>query len=257
LALLGVGALHLVDHEDLSLSNRNRYVGARHDDPIPGSRKVELGKRLIQSIDPEIAVEIVPDGLLCRAGFNAVRTADVVFGCVDHDGVRFVLNELCLAYRKVLIDLASDAPEPGCYGGRVTVVTGNNGCLSCRDLLDQKEVRQLLSPASVIENERAAYGITHDALDEAGPSVVFLNGVIASLGVGEFSALITGTRTPYSHLEYRGHEGIVRRRKDEPMPDCYYCGATSGQGDAAGLDRYLKSEASDAATPGHRASTTV
>ena len=36
LALLGVGELSLVDHEELDRTNLNRYVGARHSDPIPG-----------------------------------------------------------------------------------------------------------------------------------------------------------------------------------------------------------------------------
>ena len=44
LALLGVGALTLVDGEELSESNKNRYVGVRHDDPVPGSRKVDLAE---------------------------------------------------------------------------------------------------------------------------------------------------------------------------------------------------------------------
>ena len=37
LALLGVGSLVLVDAEELDETNGNRYVGATHDDPIPGS----------------------------------------------------------------------------------------------------------------------------------------------------------------------------------------------------------------------------
>ena len=42
LALYGVGTIVVADHEELSTSNRNRYVGAWHDDPIPGSPKVSI-----------------------------------------------------------------------------------------------------------------------------------------------------------------------------------------------------------------------
>src|SRR5688572_12399233 len=56
LALLGVGRLVLIDSEELDASNLNRYIGARYDDPIPGSPKVEIGERLIKSIDPNIEV---------------------------------------------------------------------------------------------------------------------------------------------------------------------------------------------------------
>jgi hypothetical protein len=175
LALLGVGALTLVDHEDLSRSNRNRYVGAWHDDPVPGSPKVDLGRRLAELIDPAIIVARVRDNLLSPSAICALRGCDYVFGCVDTDGARFVLNEFCLAFCKPLFDLASDAPEPDYYGGRVAVVWGDSGCLHCRGLLDEAEVRRFLSPAEILENEASVYGIDHAALGEAGPSVVSVN----------------------------------------------------------------------------------
>ena len=122
LALLGVGELTLIDHEELSVSNRNRYIGAWHDDPIPGSSKVRLGQRLSEHIDPSINVSIISDPFPSSAALKALRDSDYVFGCVDSDGVRFVLNETCLAYERPYFDLASDVPEPDCYGGRVTFV---------------------------------------------------------------------------------------------------------------------------------------
>ena len=76
----------------------------------------------------------------------AIEGADYVFGCVDNDGVRFFINEACVAYEKPLIDLASDVPEPGVFGGHVAITTGNHGCLHCLDLLDPDEVRRYFSP---------------------------------------------------------------------------------------------------------------
>lgn len=241
LALLGVGHLDLIDHEELSQSNRNRYVGVWHGDPIPGSKKVDLGRRLANLIDPGVGVSVVRDRFPSATALNALRNADYVFGCVDSDGVRFVLNEACLSYRKPLLDLASDVPEPGCYGGRVAFV-GDKDCLVCRKVLDPTEVRRAHSPQSARENEAAVYGIDQRALDEAGPSVVSLNGVIASLGVTEFMAAVTGIREPYPHLDYRGDQGTIRRRKF-PENDCYYCNNVRRKGDAAGIDRYFTAAA--------------
>ena len=34
LSLLGVGGLALIDPQEMDASNRNRYIGARYDDPI-------------------------------------------------------------------------------------------------------------------------------------------------------------------------------------------------------------------------------
>ena len=44
MALLGVRKVILVDAEELDETNRNRFVGARFDDPVPGSLKVSLAK---------------------------------------------------------------------------------------------------------------------------------------------------------------------------------------------------------------------
>lgn len=236
LTLLGVGSLTLIDHEEVSQSNRNRYVGVWHSDSIPGSSKADLGRRLASLIDPSVGVTVVKEKFPSPPALTALINADYVFGCVDSDGVRFVLNEACLAYRKPLFDLASDVPETGCYGGRVCFIE-DNGCLYCRDVLDAKEVRQLLSPPSARENETAVYGIDRRALDEVGPSVVSVNGVVASLGVTEFMAAATGIRKPHPHLEYRGDRGTVNHRQ-LPEGDCYYCNYVKGQGDAANIDRY-------------------
>ena len=236
LALLGIGHLNLIDHEELSQSNRNRYVGVWHGDPIPGSSKVDLGKRLANLIDPSVGVSVVRERFPSASALNAILNADYVFGCVDSDGVRFVLNEACLAYRKPLFDLASDVPESSCYGGRVVFVR-DKSCLQCRNVLDPAEVRRFLSPPSVRENETAVYGIDQRALDKVGPSVVSVNGVVASLGVTEFMAAVTGIRDPYPHLEYRGDQGTVRRRQLAEV-DCYYCSGVKGQGDAANISRY-------------------
>ena len=97
---------------------------------------------------------------------------------------------------EALIDLASDAPEPGVFGGHVAIVTGGHGCLHCLDLLDPDDVRRFLSPAEMVENEAAVYGINASALLETGPSVVSVNGVVASLGVTAFMALATGIQIP-------------------------------------------------------------
>lgn len=239
LCLLGIGALTLIDDEELDHSNRNRYIGSWHDDPVPGSPKVDLGRRLASLIDPQISMTAIRDSLLSPAALKALRDCDYVFGCLDSDGARFVLNEMCLAYGKPLFDLASDAPEPGYYGGRVAVVFADSGCLYCRGLLDEEDVRRFLESQEARENEASVYGIDRDALGEAGPSVVSVNGVVASLGATEFMAVVTGIRPPHLHLNYRGDLGTVGRRDDKRAEDCYYCNEIKGRGDAANIERYF------------------
>ena len=245
LALLGIGGLNLVDKEDLAESNRNRYVGVWHDDPVPGTRKVDLGERLAALIDPTIRVRKVSKSLVSVEGFDAVKSADVVFGCLDSDGVRNILNELCLAYDIPFFDLASDIirgekPE---YGGRVCAVVGGKRCLMCMDLLDQAEVSLDFAGAAERRDRDAIYGVNKTALGEGGPSVVSVNGAVASLAVTEFVVMATGLREPKGLLNYYGHRGIVTAGAGDPEPGCYYCKLGRGQREAAGVERYLVDEA--------------
>ena len=131
-------------------------------------------------------------------------------------------------------------PEPGIFGGKVAIVTNGHGCLHCLGLLDPDEVRRYLSPIELIENEAAVYGVKVSALSETGPSIVSVNGVVASLGVTAFMALATGMQFPYKIQTYRGDQGTVSRKTITEAKDCYYCSAVRGQGDRANLERYFR-----------------
>lgn len=240
-ALLGFGKISVVDIEELSESNRNRYAGAWHSDPVPGSLKVDLAMRHINLIDTDIEVTAIHADIVSEAAFSAIKVADYVMGCVDEDGVRFFLNEASLAYGKTLIDLASDAPEPGRYGGRVSVVGKDTGCLCCREEIDMQDARRYLSSDGMRRNEAAAYGIPQGALGTAGPSVVSINGVIASLGVTALMNLATGTALPFTRQTFRGDLGTISKSAETGRPDCYYCRSVRGLGDDAGLGRFFRS----------------
>lgn len=242
LALLGVGRLVLIDPEEVDDTNRNRYVGLRHDDPVPGMPKVTLGRRLTNETNPEVEVTPIAESLRSQAAFDAIVGCDYVFGCLDNEGARLILNELCSAYAKPYFDLASDVLDEGSrYGGRVCVVRDGTGCLSCYDELDTEAAHRDLMSDSQRRDHEAIYGVPVDALGEVGPSVVSINGVVASLGVTEFMRIATGMpRQATNHLRYRGERGIVNVVADDPNPDCYYCSGIRGKGHDVDVGRYLK-----------------
>lgn len=240
LTLLGVKRIISVDDQELDETNRNRFIGARHTDPVPGSKKVALIDRLIKEINPDVESIPLSYELVSEQAFSAVKSADWVFGCFDEDGPRAILNELCAAYAKPYIDLASDVPSPGIYGGRVCVALNGNGCLDCLGLLDRKAVRRYFETKEQLEEEDRIYGIARDALEQQGPSVSPLNGVIAALGSTEFMVAVTGLRAPTRLQEYRGWESKVVVVKDEPRPDCLCCKGNRGKGPEADIERYLQ-----------------
>ena len=241
LALLGVGRLVLIDPEQVEETNRNRYVGLRHSDPVPGLPKVTLGRRLAEEINPQVEVVAVSNCLRSESAFEAIIRCDYVFGCLDSDGPRLILNELCSAYAKPYFDLASDIIDDGArYGGRLCVVGSDGGCLVCYDELDLAAARVDLMSDEQRKDHAAIYGVPSDALGAFGPSVVSINGVIASLGVTEFMLMATGVpRPPRNRLKYHGARGIVTVVTGAPEPGCYYCSEIRGKEDAAGVRRYF------------------
>ena len=219
LALLGVRDFAVIDSEELSDTNRNRYVTARSDDPVPGTLKTDIAERLIKAVDPEAVVRTIPDSLVSVDAFDAIISADYVFGCLDSEGARLVLNELCAAYTRPYFDLASDivsgdAPE---YGGRICVsMPEEYGCLVCRGLLDLEEAQLDLAGPDARKDREAIYGVNRAALGRSGPSVVSINGVVASLGVTEFMVTATGLKAPRAVINYCGKLGRLTNTLDQP-----------------------------------------
>ncbi|MBU2535776.1 MAG: ThiF family adenylyltransferase [Chloroflexi bacterium] len=244
LALLGVGQLVLIDPQDLDRTNFNRYIGVSYDDPVPGTLKVDIGSRIVKKMNPETRVVRIPDSLLSQRAFKAVIASDYIFGCLDREGARLILNELCSAYSKPYFDLASEifSGNPPQYGGRLCVAWDGRGCIVCYRELDVAEAQTDLMNPKVRQDRDTIYGVPRELLGEAGPSVVSINGVIASLAVTEFMLLVTGVRTiPKRLITYRAHTGGVSVKTDDPEPDCYYCVGLRGKGDAADVQRYLRS----------------
>ena len=242
LALLGVNAIVPIDARELKLSNRNRLVGAREDDPIPGTRKVDIAKRTAKAIDSAIDVDKMFDSFVSERGFDALIGADYVFGCLDSEGARLVLTELCAAYAKPYVDASSDI-IPGDlvdYGGQVCIAWSGNGCLSCTDVLDRAEAGIDLAGPDAKRRRADIYGIPTNRLAASGPSVVSINGVVASLAVTEFMLGVTGLRVPRRVLTYTGRTSKVTVRTDLPAPDCYYCKGLRGRGAEADVQRYVR-----------------
>lgn len=225
-AFLGVQGYVLVDDDIVTPSSLNRLIGATVEDAATGRPKVEVAKRLITAIQPTARVQDIPHRLEVDASQAAIVEADLVFGCLDDDLARLRLTELCARFGRPYMDLATDCGEDRdrpWYGGRILFASGGTRCLSCMELLDQRALARAAMTPEQLAVDNTLYGIPRDALVNGGPSVVSLNGVVASLAVTEFMAWATGLREPWPYLRYRGDQGRVSICTDAPVPDCYYC----------------------------------
>ena len=226
LAYLGVDDYRLVDFDIVTSSSLNRLVGAQDIDVEAATKKIVVARRTINGIKPSARVDPLDARVVDPAAEAAVARADIVFGCLDRDLARLQLTELCARYARPLFDLASDVSDDEDgelrYGGRVVLCDGKR-CLVCLGLLDQEEMAlDSMSPEQRATHERI-YGVRRGALENTGPMVVSINGVVASLAVTEFMAQVTGLRTPFPYLNYFAERQLIRQSLDQPEPDCYYC----------------------------------
>lgn len=224
LAHLGVREFALIDFDAVTDSSLNRVVTAIDKDVAEGTTKVVAADRTIQAIRPSARVEQIEMPLSEPDAVKAINETDVIFGCLDRDVHRLELLDLCARAGRPYFDLASDTGGSAdmWYGGRV-VLNHGRGCLLCLDLLDQAAIsRDRMGDVQRVVRDRI-YGVDQDALDQTGPAVVSINGVVASLAVTEFMCMVTQLREPIGQLTYRADIGTVNKSNDPGEMDCYYC----------------------------------
>ena len=237
LAHLGVREFVLVDDDTVEVSNLNRLVGTTRKDV--GGTKVGVAKRQIRRINPMARVRALQGNIRDATDNEAVLGADVLFGCVDTDAGRLVLNELAVAYLIPFIDCGVGiSVSEGAIteaGGRTILWVPGRPCLLCCKEINPQVAAEELESAEQREFRRLHGYVT--GADVPEPAVVSLNGTVASLAVTEFLALVTGIRpsqhyTYYDMLEQRVGPRIVKR-----LNTCPVC-SLEGIGRQANLERY-------------------
>jgi molybdopterin/thiamine biosynthesis adenylyltransferase len=219
LAYLGVLDFALVDDDDVTESSLNRLIGVTPDDI--NTKKVAVAERLIKTIQPEAKVVPVQVRLPADEAFEALTDRTHLFGCLDRETPRLALTGFSSQHQITYIDTASDVDE-GEYGGRIVIARGD-GCLFCLGLIDQDELRREgLTPEQQKAHDES-YGVRQEALDQAGPSVVSVNGAVSSLALTEFMVHVTEMAEPVRNLNYRGRLRALTRPEAEPDPNCPYC----------------------------------
>ena len=187
--------------------------------------RVSTEPSTVHRVDPTAHVRTSRNRLDHPVSKALLATATTVISCLDDDYARLQLVGIATELGVPCIDLATDISEDGdAYGGRVVYSEPRRWCVYCLGELDAAE----LARGGLDEAQRTArdriYGVRVGALGRTGASVVSLNGVVASLGLTELMAAVTGLREPAILLRYRGHLGTVTRVRGEPTRPCPYCG---------------------------------
>jgi molybdopterin/thiamine biosynthesis adenylyltransferase len=93
LAAAGVGALRLIDHDDVSLSNLQRQVIYRSVDV--GVSKVECARAVLVEVNAHVTVEAMAQRLDDSNAAYLLKGADIVLDGTDDFATRLAVNAAC------------------------------------------------------------------------------------------------------------------------------------------------------------------
>ena len=200
LAAAGVGALTLVDHDVVDLSNLQRQI--IHDQGFLGQAKVASAAARIAALNPDTRVDRIARLLDGPELAAEVAKATVVLDGTDNFTARYAINAACVATRTPLVSGAAIRFE-----GQVTVVDPRQDDAPCY---------------------RCLYGDAgDDALNCAENGVAApLVGVVGSIQAMEAMKIIASVGDSLAgyvlHLDAKRMEWRkLRLTKD---PDCPTCG---------------------------------
>ncbi len=162
LAAAGIGAIGLVDDDDVELSNLQRQV--LHDTASVGRRKAESGRERLVALNPEVKVEAIASRLDTGNVAGLVAGHDIVCDGSDNFATRFLLADACVLGGRTLVSaavlrfegqLSTFRPGGPCYrclhpappppglvpscseAGILGAVTGVMGCLQATEVIKE------------------------------------------------------------------------------------------------------------------------
>ena len=228
LAYAGATEWTFVEFDTVAKSNLNRLVGATADDL--GNPKTDVAIRILKGINPDAVPEIIAgkvgDPAIDGDLRDAIADATIVIGCFDKEAPRQTAVKLCSEAGAPYLDLATEiiSDDDGLiYGGRVVFSHDGTGCLFCLGVIDMNELAREQMTDEQREQRDRNYGLTPEEAGDSGPSVVTINGVVASLACTEALVFIAGLRAPARQLTYRGHDSVVLKNNTQGDPQCLYC----------------------------------
>lgn len=220
---LGVRRLTIIDDDLIEVTNLSRIVGSSPGDV--GRDKVDVIADAARRIDPDLIVVPIKASVL-DVDPAILAGADLIVCCTDGHGSRALLTELAEQYLIPLVDLGVEivpGPSGSQAGGGVRVQMPGRGCLHCAGTLDPALVREEYLTQEQREFERARGYLR--GVDEPAPSVIALNGVVASLAVLEICQLFTGVYGGgKQRLLLRAEQRRLTTAAVTRNPGCVVCG---------------------------------
>ena len=230
LKYLGIRQVTLVDCDRIEESNLNRLTYATPNDL--GALKVDVASRRGREILPDSDDQALCLDVRSEEALRALSACDIIVLATDNLVSRLTVNRLLTQYLVPIIDAGLDIDAHDGHitaiGGRITRLVPDGPCLSCLGIAGPARVAAEVARTYISGEEVAA------------PSVVSLNGVIASIAVNELLDHVTGysgelPELPRSYV-YDGRRGFVRAVQESATP-CGVCTLVYAAADVEPLPR--------------------
>ena len=236
--LVGVGARNilLVDYDTIEITNLNRLPGAPFS--CVGKYKAKVLAKLLRKMNHKVNVKYLIANVSESKVCEELKKCDIIIGALDSEKARSDVNKFSAQYLKIYLDAGSgillENGKVKHAGGQVNVIIpGSSPCLTCNNSLDWKMVlyESMDKKEQDIEVKRGYI----QGVSEPAPSVVSINGVVASTLVNEFLALTTGLRKPnyYTYYDFMNDKNLMFTMDVKKNDNCVVCSkdALFGYGD--------------------------
>lgn len=231
LSRIGIRKFTLIDGDKVEESNLNRLTGfyAEHT----GMFKVNVAAMNIRRVAGQKTEVNLLREFLTSETMEVLEGHDLIVGGVDREGPRLLMNEASVRYLIPYLDTGSGirASEGRVtqMGGQVrSVIPGTTPCLQCyaKGLDPFEAAVDLMTEQD--RNLRRTLGYVEGTDLSPEPSVIPLNGIIASLCTQEIAKLITGFHEFHTYVHYDSLKNElqlpIRAIALEPEKSCPICG---------------------------------
>lgn len=237
LAAAGVGELIGIDHQRLDGENRFSTDAVTWLDLVIRRTKLAATRQHVWWVNPRCRFIAVPARVPEQKALDALKSADVIVGCVNNLAARADILEIAGRYCIPYIDIgltvrtADDTPDPApivAIAGHVFSNLPGGPCLWCSGYLTKKRLELEAGGAdrSYLWNRRNG-GSGREAL------VASFNGLLANQAACDVLQLILGY-APQSVAVckmYDGFSGTMTNWEVERRQDCPHCGGIVASGD--------------------------
>ena len=104
LSMLGINNLGLADHDKVSLSNLNRQT--LFDEENINDSKVKVIKKKLNLINSNMHLKIFDKKITTKNIDNIIKNYEIVLDCTDNFKSKYLINDQCFKYKKILISAA-------------------------------------------------------------------------------------------------------------------------------------------------------